>query len=127
MSASLSLYAKALRLMNLRAGDGLAIGEVCRVLGVSRRALRRHFLENSGRTPSEELVRIRMVYATHLLTHTDFPIKTVAVLSGYRRVSNFSDFIRRQTGLPPRELRLRKQQSLPARPLNPVIPIQSFV
>jgi transcriptional regulator GlxA family with amidase domain len=105
-----SLYAKALRLFALRVGDGLVIKDVCRILGVSRSTLWRQFMDTAGRTPTEEFVRIRVERAMDLLVNTELPIKRIAILSGYRQVSHFGDFFRRQTGLSPRAFRQCKDK-----------------
>jgi AraC-like DNA-binding protein len=102
------LYRNALRLIQEHAGDGTTINEILQSLRVSRPTLRRHFLEKLGRTPGQELMRLRVERAKDLLTNTDFSIKSIAFMSGYRRVSNFGDFFRRQVGLSPRAFRQRK-------------------
>jgi AraC-like DNA-binding protein len=109
-----TLYAKALRVITLRAGDGMTVKELCGVLHVSPKTLQRHFLDIVGRTPSQELIRLRMERAKELLANTKFSIKFIAILTGYRRVSYFGDFFRRQTGLSPRAY--RQQHALPDMP-----------
>ncbi len=101
------LYQKALQLIQDHVGDGTTITKILQSLKVSRTTLRRHFLDQLGRPPGEELMRLRVERAKNLLTNTNFSIKSIAFKSGFRRVSNFGDFFRRQTGLSPRMFRER--------------------
>jgi transcriptional regulator GlxA family with amidase domain len=102
-----SLYVQALEIIRRHAADGTTLKDILDSLQVSHDTLERHFLQQLGRTPSQELLRVRVEHARTLLLTTDFPVKTIAMMCGYRRVSNFGDFIRRQTGLSPRALRQR--------------------
>ncbi len=105
-----SLYARAMKVIRRHATDGTTLEEILDSLMVSRDTLERHFLQHLGRTPGQELVRLRLEHAQTLLVTTDLPIKKIALLCGYRRVSNFGAFIHRQTGLSPRAFRQRYSQ-----------------
>jgi len=102
------LCQRACALLGTHAAGNTTIKEIATLLGVSRTTLERHFAVHVGRTPGQELLRVRMERAKALLVTTNLPVKTIAARSGYRRVSNFSDFFRRQTGLSPREFRERR-------------------
>jgi AraC-like DNA-binding protein len=101
MSTTLTLHAKALRLISLRACDGLTIEELLAALEVSRSTLERQFILHVGHTPRLELVRVRLARAKELLATTNLPPKAIAKMAGYRNVSNFGAFFRKQTGLSP--------------------------
>lgn len=56
---------------------------VLRVVPISRRALERRFEQVLGRTPAEEIRRVRLERARQLLLETDLPIPSVSAASGF--------------------------------------------
>jgi transcriptional regulator GlxA family with amidase domain len=64
-----------------------------------------------GRPVYEELARLRLDHAIHLLSKTDAPIKTMGHSIGMTDGANFSTFIKRHTGLSPREYRAKTSRT----------------
>jgi transcriptional regulator GlxA family with amidase domain len=104
-SANELSFQQAVRLIRQHACDGTSLEELLGALGCSRSTLERQFLKNLGRTPGQEVARLRMEYAQQLLITTPLSVKSIAMRVGYQRLSNFGDFFRRHAGLSPRHYR----------------------
>ncbi|MDB5321085.1 MAG: xylR [Phycisphaerales bacterium] len=96
---------RALALIRERACDGIAVEAILDDLTISRSTLERQFAAMIGRTPGQELLRVRLARAKELLRHSDLPISKIAAMTGYERSSSFSDFFSRHAGLSPRAYR----------------------
>jgi LacI family transcriptional regulator len=102
-----SYYSVALRLIRQRALEGVSVDEIFEALPVSRSTLERQFAAHLGRTPGQEMLRVRLEHAKQVLATTDIPVKNIAGMMGYERPTNFSDFFRKETGVSPRAFRAR--------------------
>ena len=69
---------RALTLIRERACDGSGVEEVLDDLTVSRSTLERQFLAAVGRTPGQEMLRVRLQRAKELLRTTALPVSKVA-------------------------------------------------
>jgi transcriptional regulator GlxA family with amidase domain len=101
-------FEQALRLIRQRACEGATVEQILDSVHVSRKTLERDFLLHLGRTPGQELIRLRIERAKHLLCTTYLPIKRVAFMTGFctnRSATNFSAFFRRETGVSPSAFR----------------------
>ena len=72
---------------------------------MSRRTLEHLFRRYLGRSPKEEIDRLRIERARQLLTHTSLPLGEVAERSGYASLSRFSHAFKRALEVTPREFR----------------------
>lgn len=95
------LRAEALRPINIK--------EIASRFGVPRRSFDRAVLRLLGRTPRQELERLRMERATELLRQTSLPVADIAEQVGYLRTNRFSERFAYHHGVPPREFRKRDQ------------------
>ena len=102
---------KALALIREDAHQPLNIAELARTAGASRRALELRFRSHLGRSPHQELIRVRLDKAKTLLVGTTLPLAKIAELSGFGGPDNFSRAFRRETGISPREHRLQHSGS----------------
>jgi LacI family transcriptional regulator len=96
---------KALALIREDAHQPLNIAELARAAGASRRSLELRFRSHLGRSPHQELIRVRLDKAKTLLVSTTLPLARIAELSGFGSPDNFSRAFRRETGMSPREHR----------------------
>ena len=101
------LFKNSLGMLRRHAADRVPLKEILASLQVSHYTLMRIFLTHLGRTPSQELARIRLEHAKSLLITTDLPFNTVAQLCGFKSHANFGDYICRYTGLTPGTFRRR--------------------
>ncbi len=96
---------RAMRLIQRHACEGIRVADIARKLGISRTTLEQHFHQIFDTTPGEEISRARTDRAKELLTETTLSIEAISQMVGYATVSNFGEFFRRRTGMPPRKYR----------------------
>jgi LacI family transcriptional regulator len=102
---------KALALIRENAHQPLNISEIARSAGASRRALELRFRKHLGRSPHEELIRVRLDKAKALLVGTTLSLAKIAELSGFGEPDNFSRAFRRETKISPRAHRQKHSYS----------------
>lgn len=89
-----------------RACQGVSVDELVQMVGVSRRTFEQWFREHFGRTPREEVQRVRLEKAKELLGSSELSVTRVASMVGFEEAASFSKFFRTGTGFTPREFRL---------------------
>lgn len=94
-----------LRTIRERACTGVTVAEILRVVPLSRRVLEHRFRKLLGRTPHDELLRLRVERASQLLRETDLRLEQVARMAGFVRGDYLSTAFRRQVGMSPSEYR----------------------
>jgi LacI family transcriptional regulator len=85
----------------------ITVDKVLSEVPASRRSLERLFRANLGRSPAEEIGRIRINHAKWLLAATGRPLGHVADECGYSTYQNFATAFRRETGLSASDYRNR--------------------
>ena len=87
-------------------------------IGFCRDHLRRCFKKETGKTPHEFLLQLRMEHARRLLEeqHRDAPltIREIALLSGFSDPYHFSNTFKRRTGMTPTEFVRRERRTSPS-------------
>lgn len=99
--------AAALRFIHEYACDGIQVGELLRHVPLSRRVLESRFVKLLGRTPHEEIVRVRIDRVKRLLSETNLPVKAIARRAGFSTEDYMSVAFKRSAGLAPTEFRLQ--------------------
>jgi len=92
---------RAMELIHSRADSGISIEDILQTLSISRRTLNVNFKKQFGRTPGEEIQRLRIAYAIDLVVHTRFPIDRIAPRLGFEEPTSFTKFFRKHTGSSP--------------------------
>ena len=77
------LVAHAARTIRENAAAGLNVDELCRKLNASRSTLDRRMKAAIGRTPKEEILRVRFREVERLLRETDLTIEAIAEQTGF--------------------------------------------
>ncbi len=95
------IVAQALRFIREHACDPCTVTDVLRELPVARRWLEKQFKTYLGRTPHDEIIRVRMVTARRLLLEPDFTIPHVAQLCGFSCVQTFTKAFRDTVDITP--------------------------
>ncbi len=105
--------AGAIRFIHNNAHRPIGIKQVLSEISLSRRALERRCKQALGRTPLEELLRIRIQHVKYLLANTDKPMSVIAHDSGFTTNKQLSMTFHQQTGVTPttyrRQMRLHHQ------------------
>ncbi|WP_437193481.1 substrate-binding domain-containing protein [Planctomicrobium sp. SH527] len=105
-----SQLAMAIQLIRRSACLGHSVNEVLREVPISRSMLERKMREYLGRSPHEEMMRVRLERATHLLRSTELPLDQIAAKSGFSTAQYFCTVFQKMMGSTPigyRKLRLR--------------------
>ncbi|MCC5848601.1 MAG: helix-turn-helix domain-containing protein [Verrucomicrobia bacterium] len=97
--------AKALSWIREHKGKDMDVDQVAAHAGVSRRLLELRFKEILGRSPYQEILRLRMDHARELLLRTDWPIGRIAEEAGFEEIRTFNTAFRRETGMTPKQWR----------------------
>lgn len=99
------LLGAALAFMRSHATRGVEVADVLSEVPVSRRWLEQRCRELLGRSPAEELRRIRIERAKSLLATSQLPVSSVAKRSGFRNVDAFTRRFRLAVGESPTTFR----------------------
>jgi LacI family transcriptional regulator len=96
---------RAARLIRERALTGLSVADLCDELGVSRSTLERRMKAALGRTPKDELLRVRFREVNRLLRATDLTIDLIAEQTGFTHAHYLQTAYRERFGMTPGEFR----------------------
>jgi LacI family transcriptional regulator len=97
--------ARSLRFIWEHCHEPISVKDLVGVAAMSRRGLHNAFLEHVGRTPGEELHRVRIERGKDLLRESGHKIETLATMCGYRSPNSFCVAFRQATGLSPKQFR----------------------
>jgi LacI family transcriptional regulator len=103
------LLVQAIGFIREHATEPIRVEDVLRVVPLSRRSLERAFQELLGRSPAQEIRRVRLERAKHLLATTDLPIPKVARASGFGTGEYLAKFFRQATRMTPLRYRVVTQ------------------
>ena len=99
--------ANSLRFIREHCHEPIGVEDLVSIAAMSRRGLHKAFLEHLGRTPGQELNRVRMERAKRLLVETDHKIEVLANMCGYQSANSFCVAFKQTTGMPPKQFRER--------------------
>jgi LacI family transcriptional regulator len=91
--------AKSLRYMWEHSHEPISVKDLVAVAAMSRRGMHKAFLEHIGRTPGQELQRVRIEHAKKLLAESSGKIETLAKMCGYQSINSFCIAFKRTTGM----------------------------
>jgi LacI family transcriptional regulator len=97
--------AKSLRYIWEHSHEPIGVKNLVGVAAMSRRGLHKAFLEHLGRTPGQELQRVRIEHAKKLLTQSGHKIETLAGMCGYKSTNSFCIAFKRATGMSAKQFR----------------------
>jgi len=97
--------ARAIHFIRQHACDGIKVKDVLKAVPHSRRLLASRFKKLLGRTPHEEILRVKLNRVKQLLTDTDLPLEEIAERSGFPHVEYLSVAFRREVGTSPSAFR----------------------
>jgi LacI family transcriptional regulator len=98
---------QAIRFIRLHACEGINVSDVLADVPMSRRIMEARFKKLIGRTPHDEIDRVRLNRVKELLRETDLVMSEIAARSGYEHVEYLSVVFKKKIGLPPGEYRRR--------------------
>ena len=101
--------ADALRFIREYACAPCSVDDVLRAVPVGRRWLERQFVAHIGRTPHDEITRVRVETAERLLLRSELNIMEVASKCGFTDTNSFYKYFRRMTGATPAAYRRKSK------------------
>jgi len=101
---------KGPRLIHERAGEGITVNEVMETLTISRVTLTKRFAQAYGRTPGQEIRRVRAEQAKQYLANTDITVTRIAGMCGFRDLNLLCVFFKREVGCTPSEFRRQRRK-----------------
>jgi LacI family transcriptional regulator len=96
---------QAMQFIRDQACTNIDVPRVAEEVGLSRRVLERRFQQHLGRTPKDEIVRIRIETAKMLLARTDNSRENIAHRCGFASPTYFSMAFHRLVGMKPQAYR----------------------
>jgi LacI family transcriptional regulator len=94
-----------MRFIRDRACDGINVEDVLQQTRLSRSTLERRFVALLGRSPSDEIVRLRLERVKQLLEETSDPLSRIAGLAGIEHPEHLGRLFRRKFGQTPGQYR----------------------
>ena len=93
--------ARVIRYIREHACAGIRVDDVLRQGTLSHSTLQRRFKALLGRTPKDEITRVQLERAKHLLAHTDLPAAAIAARCGFAQLKRLSTVFAAKVGVPP--------------------------
>lgn len=101
--------AAALRFIRENAVNGIQVSDVLKAVPLSRRVLEKRFVQLLGRTPHEEIIRLRIDRVKQMLIETDLSLAEIAKRAGYRHDEYLSVAFKKVVGVQPSLYRRQKR------------------
>lgn len=101
--------AAALRFIRQHAAENLDVSRVAREAALSRSVLERRMKALIGRSPGEEINRLRFAAVEKLLTQTDLTLDAIAARCGFTHPQYMAEAFRKRSGMTPGEFRKRRK------------------
>lgn len=101
----------ALRYIQTHAFHDIAVKDILREVPVSRRSLEIQFQKYLGRSPAEEIRRVRLEKGKTMLSRTDLPIGEIAIACGFSNATRFGVAFRKRFQQTPLEYRKKLVRS----------------
>ena len=99
----------ALRFIREHALEGINVADVVRRVPLSRRVLESRFAKIFGRSPHEELTRLKLERIKELLSETELSLSEIARRTGFDHDEYMCVFFRKLEGMPPGQFRQRNR------------------
>jgi LacI family transcriptional regulator len=97
--------ARCLRFIWEHSHEHISVKDLTGVAAMSRRGLHKAFIEHIGRTPGQEIHRVRIDRAKKLLGESDNKMEVLAGMCGYQSANSFCVAFKQATGMSPKQYR----------------------
>jgi LacI family transcriptional regulator len=95
----------AVRYIRENVHEKISVSDVLDAVPMNRRYLERKFMQLLGRTPLQEIRRVRIDRARDLLQSTDLPMANIAKRCGFANAQRLAETFRQVTGITPSAFR----------------------
>ena len=96
---------QALRFIREHSHEGIDVRDVLKAVPMARRSLERRFHELVGRSPAEEIRRVKIEKVRRMLDTTDLPIPDIAEACGFNYVEHMIPVFKKHHGCTPSRYR----------------------
>jgi len=103
--------AMAVRFARERACEGIDVGDLLKAVPMSRSTMERRFVKLIGRSPKDEIMRVRLNQARQLLAETNLSVEFIAEKIGFARAEYFSRIFKKKTGTSPLQFRTHSRSA----------------
>lgn len=103
--------AAATEFIRRNAENSISVADLLRIVPISRRALEQRFAQIVGRSPHQEIIRVRLELVRHRLLTTDMKLQQIANRCGFIDLGNFTRAFRAYTGYTPAAYRSAFRQN----------------
>ena len=97
--------AKVVGFLREHAFESITMKDVLHAVPMARRSLERHFQQVFGRSPLDEIRRLRINKARKLLAETDLPMQDIAEACGFATYNYLTHVFKQTTNVTPRDYR----------------------
>jgi LacI family transcriptional regulator len=97
--------ANSLRFIWEHCHEMIGVEDLVGVAAMSRRGLHKAFMEHLGRTPGQELQRVRIERAKRLLRESGYKLEVLSNMCGYQSANSFCIAFKQAIGMSPRQYR----------------------
>jgi LacI family transcriptional regulator len=106
---------RTLRFIRDHAHEGIDVRDVLKAVPIARRSLERRFMELLGRSPAEEIRRVKIDRVRRMLDSTDLPILDIAMSCGFNYMEHMIPVFKKHHGCTPSQYRKNARQGGPPR------------
>jgi LacI family transcriptional regulator len=99
--------ARAIRFIREHAREPVGVEDVAQACGLSRRVIEKRFRKNLGISIYAEIRRVRVDLFARLLLESTRTVAEISEQLGFEGIEHVSRYFKAQTGMTPREYRLR--------------------
>jgi transcriptional regulator GlxA family with amidase domain len=97
----------SLRFLSRHWHEPISVADLTGVAGLSRRGFQKAFAQHTGRSPGQELRRLRIAGAMNLLAGSNCEARVIAEMCGFKKLNSFHVAFKQATGLSPQQYRKR--------------------
>lgn len=102
--------ANTLRYIREHACDPCTVNDVLREVPVNRRWLERQFMQKLGRTPHDEITRVRVEHARRLMLNPTLSLDDISTHCGFLAISSFNRAFTKTMNMAPGQYRRQTQR-----------------
>lgn len=102
-----AVLSESLTFIRTHISEGIGVQQVLNWVGVSRRTLENRFNKHLGRSPLEEIHRVRLELVRERLRDSEDSLTAIADTCGFNTINHLCGFFKKRTGETPGEFRDR--------------------
>ena len=102
---------QAVTYLREHACEDIHVDDILKKVPMARRALERRFVQHLGRSPAQEIRRVRIDHARRLLAQTNLSMQEIAEACGYSTYNYLGNVFKKETGISPGRYRTSSRET----------------